>query len=362
MTTRSGLHAAVSLRLGDFDLSVDVTAPAGAVTAVLGPSGAGKTTLLRCIAGTLAVERGSITLAATTFDEPPSTFVPPERRHLGVVHQDYLLFPHLSALDNVAFGLRSQGEPAHEARRAAQVWLDRVGLGGSALARARPRTLSGGQAQRVALARALATEPAALLLDEPLAALDVGTRAEVRRDLARHLRNVEGPTVLVTHDPVDALALADHVAIVEHGRVTQAGTLAEVTGRPRSRYVADLIGTNLVHGDAAGTTITATPTGPGVAAAISFATAEPHQGPVFATLPPAAIALHRHEPEGSPRNRWRTTVDHLDLLGDRVRVRLAAPLDLTAEITTAAASELGLRPGDEIWATAKATEITAYPR
>ena len=348
----AGLVAEVGVVIGDFDLDVAVHAPAGAVTAVLGPSGAGKTTFLRCVAGTLAVDRGSISLDGTVLDEPPSTFVAPERRRLGVVYQGYLLFPHLSALENVAFGLRSRGTPVAEARGVAQGWLDRVGIGD--LGGARPRSLSGGQAQRVALARALATEPAALLLDEPLAALDVSTRAEVRRDLAGHLRGLAGPTVLVTHDPVDALALADHVVIVEHGRVTQAGTLAEVTGRPRSRYVADLIGTNLIHGDADGTTITA---GDNV-----FAIAEPHHGPVFATLAPNAIALHRHEPDGSPRNRWRVTVDHLDLLGDRIRVRLAAPVDLTAEITPAAASELDLRPGTELWASAKATEISAYPR
>ena len=211
----------VGVRLGDFDLDVEVGAPASAVTAVLGPSGAGKTTFLRCVAGTLAVERGRISLGDVTLDEPPSTFVVPERRRLGVVHQDYLLVPHLSALENVAFGLRSRGTPTVEARRVAQGWLDRVGLGD--FAGARPRSLSGGQAQRVALARALATEPDVLLLDEPLAALDVGTRAEVRRDLAGHLRGLDGPTVLVTHDPIDALALADRVIVVEHGRVTQAG-------------------------------------------------------------------------------------------------------------------------------------------
>ena len=194
---------------------------------------------------------------------------------------------------------------------------------------AKPRALSGGQAQRVALARALATDPAALLLDEPLAALDAGTRVEVRRDLRRYLADFAGPTVLVTHDPVDALALADHVAILEAGRLTQAGTIAEVTTRPRSRYVADLIGTNLIHGTASGTTIT-------TESGATLTTAEPHDGAVFATIAPAAVALHRREPEGSPRNRWHTSVEHLDLLGDRVRVRLAPPLDLVAEITPAA--------------------------
>ncbi|MEJ7584836.1 MAG: ABC transporter ATP-binding protein [Acidimicrobiales bacterium] len=347
------LEADVAVRLGDLDLRVDLHAPTGSVTAVLGPNGAGKTTLLRTIAGSLAIDRGSITLGGTTLDAPPDVFVPQERRRLGIVHQDYLLFPNLTVLDNVAFGPRSQHGSARRSRQVAHEWLARIGI--ASLAAAKPRALSGGQAQRVALARALAAEPVALLLDEPLAALDAGTRVEVRRDLRRYLSEYPGTTVLVTHDPVDTLALADHIAILERGRITQTGTITEVTTRPRSRYVADLIGTNLVHGTAAGTTITAD-------SGTTFTTAEPHQGAVFATIAPAAVALHRREPEGSPRNRWRTSVDHLDLLGDRVRVHLAHPVSLTAEITPAAVSELGLREGDHVWATAKATEITTYPR
>jgi molybdate transport system ATP-binding protein len=353
------LQAHLTVRLGELDLAVDLDAPAGAVTAVLGPNGAGKTTLLRCIAGSLAIDSGSIRLDGTTLDEPPATFVPQERRHIGIVHQDYLLFPHLTALDNVAFGPRAQGRSTRAARAIAHQWLDRVGVAGCA--DRRPAALSGGQAQRVALARALATEPAALLLDEPLAALDAGVRIDVRRDLGGFLSGggalpgYRGTTILVTHDPVDALALADHVAVLEHGQVSQAGTLAEVTSQPRTRYVADLIGTNLLHGTASGPTIT-TDTG------ASLTTAEPHRGAVFVTIAPAAIALHRREPEGSPRNRWRTEVAHLDLLGDRVRVHLRPPLELVAEITPAAAAELGLRDGDPLWATVKATEVCAYPR
>jgi molybdate transport system ATP-binding protein len=346
------LDAAFSVRLGDLDLDVDLHAPAGAVTAVLGPNGAGKTTLLRAIAGSVSIDTGAIVLDGVTLDEPPSTFVPQERRRLGIVHQDYLLFPHLTALGNVAFGPRCRGRTTADAQAIAADLLARVGVADHA--HVKPRGLSGGQAQRVALARALATDPAALLLDEPLAALDAGTRVEVRRDLGRFLADFAGPTILVTHDPVDALALADHVAILEAGRFTQTGTLAEVTTCPRSRYVADLIGTNLIHGTASGTTIT---TGTGG----TFTTAEAHEGAVFATIAPAAIALHHGEPEGSPRNRWHTCVQHLDLLGDRVRVRLAPPLDLVAEVTPAATAELALREGDPVWASVKATEITAYP-
>jgi molybdate transport system ATP-binding protein len=346
------LHADIALRIGELAVNVDLEVPAGAVTALLGPNGAGKTTILRCIAGTLGIDGGTIALGEQILDRPPATFVPPEQRNFGVVHQDYLLFPHLTALENVAFGPRSRGTRPAPARDLARQWLTRVGV--AEHAGDRPRTLSGGQAQRVALARALATDPAALLLDEPLAALDAGTRVEVRRDLRRFLADYPGPTVLVTHDPVDALALADSVAIVEQGRLVQTGTLSEVTTGPRSRYVADLIGTNLVRGVASGNAVT-------TEAGVSIVVADSLTGPVFVTIAPAAVALHQVRPEGSPRNRWEARIAHLDLLGDRVRVQLAGPLDLVAEVTPAAATELGLREGDTVWASVKATEVSAYP-
>ncbi|MCU0267672.1 MAG: ABC transporter ATP-binding protein [Acidimicrobiales bacterium] len=346
------LQAAMSLRLGELVLDVELDARPGTVTAVLGPNGAGKTTLLRTLAGLHAVDTGAVTLDGVVLDRPPDIFVVPERRRIGVVHQDYLLFPHLSVLDNVAFGPRSRGRSVRESRSLATGHLARLGI--AELAHVRPRALSGGQAQRVALVRALATEPRALLLDEPLAALDAGTRVETRRDLRRYLAEFAGPTLLVTHDPVDALTLADRVAVLERGRITQVGTLAEVTGRPRTRYVAELIGTNLVQGTAQGTAIRTD-------AGSWLTTAESHIGPVLATIAPAAVALHRHEPEGSPRNRWVGTVAHLDLLGDRVRVQLAGPLPLVAEVTPSAVSELALREGDPVWASVKATEITTYP-
>lgn len=347
------LHADFTVAIGALELRVELDAPAGAVTAVLGPNGAGKTSLLRAVAGTVAIDRGTICLGGTALDAPPDTFVAPERRRLGIVHQDHLLFPHLSAVDNVAFGPRSRGRSRRDARRLATELL--AGMGLADHVDDKPRTLSGGQAQRVALARALAAEPEALLLDEPLAALDAGTRVEVRRELRRHLTGFAGPTLLVTHDPVDVLALADHVGILEHGRITQSGTVADVTARPRSRYVADLIGTNLVLGTGSGRTIT-------TASGATLATAEGHDGPVFATVPPTAIALHRTEPEGSPRNRWRATIAQVEPLGDRMRVHLAGPLDLVAEVTSLAVADLALREGDEVWASVKATEVSAYLR
>ena len=347
------LEADFTVRRGELELTVAISAPAGQVTAVLGPNGSGKSTLLDCIAGTVGIDGGSIVLGGVVLDQPPKTFLPQRSRQVGAVHQDLLLFPHMRVLDNVAFGPRSRGLPASAARSRARKWLLKVGAG--ELEARRPGELSGGQAQRVALARALATEPHALLLDEPLSALDAGTRIEVRRELRRYLDDYEGATVLVTHDPLDVLALADRVAILEHGRLSQAGSVAEVTRHPRSRYVADLIGTNLLHGTASGAAVT-------VEGGARLSTAEDHEGPVFLTIDPAAIALHSIEPEGSPRNRWHTTVAHLDVLGDRVRVQLGPPVPVVAEVTAAAVAELGLHEGSAVWASAKATEVGAYPR
>jgi molybdate transport system ATP-binding protein len=279
-------------------------------------------------------------------------FVRPERRPIGVVFQDYQLFSNLSALENVAFGLRARSVRKVEARERAAAWLDRVGL--ADLAQHRPRALSGGQAQRVALARALATNPRLLLLDEPLAALDAGARGEVRRDLRQHLATFDGVRLLVTHDPVDAYALADRVVILERGSVVQAGTLTDVATRPRSRYIADLVGVNLLRGTGADGAIT-TATGARVVVA------EPVHGEAFALIQPHSVALYTSLPEGSPRNVWASTVVDIDRQTDRVRVRLAGEVPLVAEITAAALDVLALQPGDRVWASVKATDVTAYP-
>ncbi len=341
----------MTVEVGATTVSVDIDAPAGQVTALLGPNGAGKTTVLRCVAGNVAIDDGVIALGDTILDRPPDTFVAPPRRGVGIVYQDHLLLPHLDALDNVAFGPRCHGRSRSEARAIAAQSLERLGVG--ALARARPGTLSGGEQQRVAIARALASDPNVLLLDEPLGALDAGTRTEVRRDLGAFLASFAGPAIHVTHDPIDALALADRVVILEHGTVTQTGTVAEITSHPASRYVADLIGTNLLRGRGHGTTIT-------TSSGATLTAADPLDGPVLVTIAPNAIALHRSEPEGSSRNRWPTTVLHIDGFGDRTRVQLGPPIALVAEITAAAARDLNLFVGDAVWISVKATEIAAY--
>ena len=347
------LEAEIGLHLGTLDLDVRISVTERETVAVLGPNGAGKSTLLRALAGLLRIDRGRIVIDGVTVDDPSANrYVVPERRSVGVVFQDYLLFPHLSARENVAFGLRARGTPRSEARQRADEWLARVGLADHA--GDKPRRLSGGQAQRVALARALAPEPRLLLLDEPLAALDVGIRTELRRDLRAHLTSFRGARILVTHELLDAVALADRIIVLEHGRVAQAGPIAEVAARPRSRYVADLVGINLLRGRANGHDVTLDAGGIVVAADVA-------QGDVYVAVHPHAVALHRHHPEGSPRNVWRGRVHGTDLLGDRVRIHVEGGVPLVAEVTPAAVAELGLHDGVEVFTSVKATELTVYP-
>jgi molybdate transport system ATP-binding protein len=347
------LQADVHLRLGSLALDAQMQVVAGEIVAVLGPNGAGKTTLLRALAGLARLDRGKVSLDSTVFDDVAlGTHLPPERRPIGVVFQDYLLFPHLSAVENVAFGLRARGVGPADARRKAVGWLERFGL--SDAINARPRALSGGQAQRVALARALAIEPRLLLLDEPLAALDASARGELRRDLKRHLASFAGIRIVITHDPLEATLLADRLVILEQGRIVQTGSPAEVTQRPRSRYVADLVGVNLLRGTATAGQVAL----PGGA---SLQSADGVDGEVFAVIHPRAVALHRARPEGSPRNVWRGRASALDFQGDRVRVGIDGEIPIIAEVTPAAVRELDLAEGGEVWVSVKATEITVYP-
>ena len=346
------LDAVVDVSVGPFRLECELAAAESEVLGVVGPNGAGKTTLLRALAGLLPLDAGRIQLGDRVLDDPAAgVFVPPEDRRVGVLFQDGALFPHLSAVDNVAFGLRANGVPRAEAATTAVEWLSRLGL--AERADDRPGSLSGGQAQRVALARALASDPALLLLDEPLAALDAATRVQVRRDLAVHLRSFPGGRVLVTHDPVDALALCDTIVVLEHGRVTQRGTAADIVARPRSAYVAELVGTNLYRGEASAGVVRLA----GGAVIVSATAAD---GPVWAVVHPRAVALHRARPEGTPRNVWPGRAGHVERLTDRVRVRVDGELSVVAEVTPAAIDALGLAEGVELWAAVKATEVEVY--
>ncbi|MGB6058975.1 MAG: ABC transporter ATP-binding protein [Microthrixaceae bacterium] len=379
------LSVDVQLRLGQLDLNIAFDVGSGEVLAVLGPNGAGKTTLLRALAGLVETGSGSIVLDDVVLygSGPPASdkrvVLAPEQRPIGMLFQDYLLFPHMNAMENVAFGPRARGVPKATAEAKALGWLERVGL--TACAASKPRALSGGQAQRVALARALAADPKLLLLDEPLSALDASSRTTTRRDLRRHLADFDGSTVLVTHDPLDALSLADKVLILEAGRVTQMGSLAEVTARPRTAYVAELLGVNLLRGVAngrevvlvsaaeeamAGGVLADRAEGPHDiplerSAPVSLAIGEAYTGEVLAVFRPRAVALHRSRPETSARNVWDCRVVGFDLLGDHVKVRLSGALDLIAEVTPESVVDMGLAEGERVWASVKATDIDAYP-
>lgn len=267
---------------------------------------------------------------------------------MGIVFQDLVLFPHLTALENVAFGPRARGAERLDAEATAATWLARMGVAGRA--GARPADLSGGEAQRVALARALATGPDVLLLDEPLAAVDVSGRSTLRRLLADHLASFAGPRILVTHDPAEAALLADEIVIVEQGRVTQRGTASDIRLRPRSPYAADLAGANLVIGEADGHLVSVGEHRLTVADDLVA-------GPVALTVHPRAIALHLEAPHGSPRNTWPTVVERVEHHGDRVRLDVGPPLPLTIEVTPGALGALGIEVGSPVWVSIKATEI-----
>ncbi|MGI8983861.1 MAG: sulfate/molybdate ABC transporter ATP-binding protein [Acidimicrobiales bacterium] len=348
------LTAEVGLRRGGLAIEVAVRAATDEVVAVVGPNGAGKSTLLRALAGLARLDRGRVTLGDLVLnDVGAGVHVPPDRRPVAVVFQDAALFPHLSALDNVAYGLRARGTGRSAARRQAGDWLERVGIAADQAGR-RPSALSGGQAQRVALARALATEPRLLLLDEPLSAVDVAAKGQLRRVIREQLAGSPAVRLVVTHDPVDAMALADTLVVVEDGRVTQEGPIAEVTTRPRSEWVARLAGLNLFRGQVAdGRLVLAGGSGLAVATGL--------RGPAFALVHPRAVTLHRNRPEGSARNTWPGEAAGLHLEGDRVRVQVDGSPSIVAEITPAGAAELRLAEGGPVWISLKATEVDVYP-
>jgi molybdate transport system ATP-binding protein len=347
------LSARMSMARDGFHLDVDVFVANGEVVVLLGPNGAGKSTVLGVIAGLLRPDAGRlISDEVVLLDTNAGLHLSPQERQVGMVVQDYLLFPHMSALENVAFGLRARGSSREAARAEAASWLARLGV--ADLAGRRPAALSGGQAQRIALARALAVRPRILLLDEPLAALDAGTRPAVRADLRRHLAGYTGATLLVTHDPVEALVLADRIVVLENGLVVQQGEPAELAGRPRTDYVARVVGLNLLRGDASGWTAM-------VSGEASVALAHAASGPVYMAFPPAAVTLSPTRPEGSARNAWPGVISDVEQHGDLVRVTVKGPVPLLADVTPLAVADLSLEPERAVWASVKATEIDVYP-
>jgi molybdate transport system ATP-binding protein len=354
-----GLLVRARTRHGALDLDARVEMGSGCL-AIAGPSGAGKTTLLRIAAGLLRPREGEVRCDGEVWlDTARAIDVPPERRGCGVVFQHYALFPHLSARDNVAYGLR--GLPRGERRRRAAGALDRLGLGDRA--EARPAELSGGERQRVALARALAPGPRALLLDEPLSALDARTRTAARRELGALLRDSGVPVLLVTHDFAEAAQLADEVAILDAGRVVQRGPAPALALAPASAFVADFTGASVLVGVArsAADGLTAIALDGGG----EIASADAATGPVAASVDPWEVTVEPADRPRSPtsaRNRVAATVATVTPLGNRARVGLELPQPLTAELTGAAVRDLHIAPGDRVVATWKATATRVVPR
>ena len=345
-----------SLQIDGFSLQAAFSVAAGETVVLVGPSGAGKSSCLALIAGLLQPDAGTISCGQDVWcDVARGVRVPAEQRRVGMLFQEYALFPHLSVLENVAYGPLARGRARGEAGRLATGWIDRLGLTG--LADRPVAGVSGGQRQRVALARALASDPRVLLLDEPFGSLDVSTRGAVRSELRAFLAGFGLPTILVTHDPVDALAFGDRMAVLEAGRLSQIGSREELLSRPRSPFVAELAGLNLYRAELA--------SGRGLKEArvdgsVFHVLADDLSGPAFLAFAPSEVALSAEKGPGSPQNVVRGRVVELLPLPDRVRVVLDAGLVLVAEVTREAAAGLGLVAGGNVWASIKATAIRIY--
>ncbi len=341
------------IELDGFILDAQIKAGSGETVVLVGPNGAGKSLLLRAIAGLDPLQRGWIVIDGRAVDDPDcDQFVAPNQRGVGFVFSDGRLFQRSTVLANVAFGLQAQGKKRGLARAEAQAWLDRYEL--SALRDRRAATLSAGQAQRVALARALAVTPRLLLLDEPFAALDIATRGATRSALATTLTHHDGARIVVTHDPFEALTIADRVVVLEQGTVVQTGTVAELRQLPRSRYVAELLGRNVFSGEASNGRLRTSSGTELIVADLEL------QGSVIASIDPAAVAMHRSQPDTTARNCWEVVVARIDDDGGgRVRVRVQGAIELIVEITTAARVAFDLEVGSRCWVSVKATEISA---
>ncbi len=388
----AALDVDVRLRRANFTLDVALRAEPGEVVAILGPNGAGKSTLLGIVAGLLAPHEGRVMLGGRTLTGD-GILVPPERRRVGLMGQNPLLFPHFTAVENVAFGPRAQGATRATARADARDWLARLGL--AQFADRKPARLSGGQRQRVALARALAARPELLLLDEPLGALDAQTAPEIRHVLRTHLRAASLTTLLVTHDVLDAATLADRVVVLADGSVVDSGPTTRVLAAPRSPFAAALAGLNMITGmtqSAAqpGSVVAVAGGAERDAPAVSGVAAEPigSGDAAIAVFPPAAVAVYL-EPAGagSPRNTWPATVVALERGTSAIRVRarrlrdgdardtIAGPApgegtwdggqdgeSISADLTPAAVAELGLKPGMLVYLSIKANEVRVHAR
>ena len=354
------LELRVASRRGEFEVDLAFEARAGSTTVIVGESGAGKTSVLRLAAGLDRLAGGRVVLDGEVYaDTDAGVHLPPWRRNIGYVSQDYALFPHLTVAENVAFGLRAAGARRSEIQSRVGRVLERTGI--ATLARRRPAALSGGQQQRAALARALVLDPRLLLLDEPLAALDLQTRRQVRGELRRLLRELKTTTLYVTHSPMEALLFGDQIVVLEAGRISQTGDRDDLLRHPRSRYVAELVGTNFFAGRAAAAAETGTKVRTADGDLVIARPEEPAD--LFLAVDPRDITLHTHHPEGSAQNVFAGPI--LELApeppgGERVRVVLGTRPPLVAEVTREAVQSLGLTEGLGVHASFKATGIRAY--
>ncbi|RTL63909.1 MAG: ABC transporter ATP-binding protein [Pseudonocardiaceae bacterium] len=366
--TGAALAASIRLERPAFALDVAIDAAPGEVVAVLGPNGSGKSTLLGVLSGLLVPDSGNVRIGEDTVtDVDAGISVPPHRRGVGLLAQQALLFPHMTALANVAFGPRAAGMPRREAEaRALSLIADVLpGLDADEMARRRPSQMSGGQQQRVALARALAPRPGLLLLDEPLAALDVDATPAMRSLLRRVIRDAKQTALLVTHSALDALVLADRVVVLDSGRIVEQGTTRDVLTKPRTPFTARIAGLDLVPGTACADGLH---THDGTLISGRFDDPLPEGDAAVAVFPPSAVSVFRDEPKGSPRNVLRVTLAAIEPQGDTVRLRASPPVDgaawlegLAADVTLAAAAELAVEPGAELWFAVKATEVAVHP-
>ncbi|HEY8018722.1 MAG TPA: ABC transporter ATP-binding protein [Actinomycetota bacterium] len=347
------LRAEIDVRRGPDGVRAAIAIGDGEALAVVGPNGAGKSTLLEALAGLVPMEAGEIELDGVRIEA-----LPPERRRVGMCFQDAGLFPRLSVLENVAFPLRARGAGKRDARAKASALLEE--LAPRVEPAARPSRLSGGEQQRVALARALAAEPRLLLLDEPLAAVDVTARADMRRAIRLAVGRCGGPCIIVAHDPVDAMTMADRVVVLEAGRITQEGTPDEIRSAPQSPYAGDLVGVNLFEGtlepEAGGAGVLDTDEG-SLIVAWPAGVARSRLDDVLATLPPAEVSLHLDRPEGSPRNVLEGEIAEIAIHAERARVRVRSAPPITAEVTLGSVERLGLREGLTVFAACKAVEV-----
>ena len=359
------LQAQVMVKLGTFELDVDLSVAGGEVVALLGPNGSGKSTLLGAIAGLLPPASGSVTVRDRTLSAVPATTstrrisIAPHHRGVGLLGQDPLLFPHLSALENVAFGQRSQGEGRATARHRAGEWLGAVGLAG--LEDRRPASLSGGQQQRVAIARALAAEPDVLLLDEPMAALDVQTATLIRTLLRERISASRTTTVLVTHDVLDAIVLADRVAILQNGRIVDDGPKARVLGEPRNRFIAALAGVNLLSGTVVADGVVAMPDGRRFSGRTGG-----HRMPVgtvaSVVFRPSAVRVDTAaRADGVAVSHWRATIGTLEPASGGIRIRTVEDPSVSAELSPVEVAEQCLEPGRRVRLSVPNDEVSIYP-